>query len=341
MTTGPPPAADDGPALSGIERAVFGAVPFAQVRSWLEEYARTWLPSPAREILFRSGRLAAVYGLRLADGTEAVVKVRAGQYDLDQLRAVASCQRTLAGYPGPRPAAEPVAFKGLTVTSERLLADGEPGDAHQPAVRKLMADGLFEHLTILRDEWPGRPALRTPPAWADYEAGPWPAPHDPVFDFSVTPPGYEWLDHLAAAAAAAIGPRQEPDALAHSDWICLNLRFRRDRIGSAYDWESLLAHSEPVLAGLAAGAYTDGSTTGASAPTPAEARAFLADYQQARAKPFSAGEMRQAAGAAVWVSSYNARCVLDLQAKGIITAGPGTSLAVVSAHRSGFLSLVA
>jgi hypothetical protein len=172
---------------------------------------------------------------------------------------------------------------GRTVTSEHLLANGEPGDAHQPAVRRLMADGLFEHMTILRDEWPDHPALRTLPAWADYEAG---------------------------------------------------------RIGSAYEWESLLAHSEPVLAGLAAGAYTDGSTTGASAPAPAEVRRFLADYQRARAKPFSAGEMRQAAGASVWVASYNARCVLDLQSRGITAAGPGTSLAVVSARQSGFLALV-
>src|SRR5207302_64584 len=53
--------------------------------------------------------------------------------------------------------------------------------------------------------------------------------------------------------AEALAPRRQPDAIGHSDWVCQNLRFNEGGVCAAYDWDSLLADSEPVLVGVVAG----------------------------------------------------------------------------------------
>lgn len=180
--------------------------------------------------------------------------------------------------------------------------------------------------------------LAHPPAWVNYEAGPWPEPHDPIFDFTVTPPGVQWLDQLAQRAADGLGPRGEPEIIAHGDWYCGNLRFVGTEVSVAYDWDSLTAHSEPVLAGVAAGAHTDGSATGAAAPTPQEVAAFLADYEDQRDRPFTGTEQESAAAAATWVMAYNARCQLHNQTLSN-ASGEGSSLQLLCRYRDAYLRL--
>jgi len=203
----------------------------------------------------------------------------------------------------------PVATESRVVVVESWLDRGEVGDAHQPAIRRAMAQALAQQIQVLRPVPAATSPLANPPAWVDYQAGPWPVPHSPIFDFTLTPPGFEWLDHLAQDAADALGPRGDPGVIAHSDWYCGNLRFVGAELTAAYDWDSLTAHHEPVLAGVAAGAHTDGSTNGPAAPTPHEVAAFLTDYDDERNQPFTGAE-QTATAAATWVMAYNARCQL-------------------------------
>ena len=73
-----------------------------------------------------------------------------------------------------------------------------------------MAQALLEQIRILRSVPELRSGLLKPPAWAAYDQGPWPIPHDPIFDFTTTPVGYEAnrhapfskSDQVAATAAA-------------------------------------------------------------------------------------------------------------------------------------------
>jgi hypothetical protein len=97
--------------------------------------------------------------------------------------------------------------------------------------------------------------------------------------------------------------------IAHSDWYCGDLRFADVELSAAYDSDSLTAHTESVLAGVA-GAHTDGSTNGAPAPTPQEVAAFLAYDDDQPDRPFTAAEQTAAVAAATWVMAYNARCQL-------------------------------
>jgi Phosphotransferase enzyme family len=326
--------------VSGIHRAVFGDVTEDDVTAWLDRHLRRRLAAGVQQVLVRTGRLAAVYGLRLTDGTEVVAKVHGGDAGIGRLAAAVACQRILAdaGYPCPKPLDGPVTTGPRVVVLESWLDAGEVGDAHQPVIRRSMAQALAQQMKLLRGAPAAASPLANPPAWVDYQAGPWPVPHSPIFDFTVTPPGFEWLDHLARDAADTIGPRREPEVIAHSDWYCGNLRFVGAQLTAAYDWDSLTAHHEPVLAGVAAGAHTDGSSNGAAAPTPQEVAAFLADYDDQRGRPFTGPEQATAAGAATWVMAYNARCQLHNQLLGH-PPGEGSFLQLLSRHRDGYLQL--
>ncbi|GLV60611.1 hypothetical protein KDH_74300 [Dictyobacter sp. S3.2.2.5] len=325
--------------VEGIERAVFGEVTADDVAAWIDQHVRNRLTLGVRAVLFRTGRLAAVYGLQLTNGSKIVAKVHRSA-DIDQLGAAVTCQRLLADahYPCPLPLDGPVEADGRVVLLETLLDQGEQGDAHNPATRRTIARSLAEQIHILRAVPELRAHLLTPIAWANYSSGPWPIPHDSIFDFTTTPPGFEWLDRIAGQAATILMPRKQPDAIAHSDWVCQNLRFTEKGVSAAYDWDSLLAESEAVLVGVSAGAYTEGSRSGDDAPTPEEVVGFLSDYDAHRDTPFSKQEQAAAAAAATWVLAYNSRCGLGVEALGFPT-GEGSPLQKLSRYGNAYLSL--
>ena len=128
------------------------------------------------------------------------------------------------------------------------------------------------------------------------------------------------------------------DLVGHADWTCGNLRFDNGRVSASYDWDSLAAAPEPVLVGLAAASFTQGSTTGATTPTTAEVTGFLQDHEQARSHSLSDTEQRTAAAAVTWVLAYNARCELSLLAPGEPPAS-GSSLHALTTHRDAYLDL--
>lgn len=328
--------------VSGVERAVFGQATEEDVARWLDRHVRRRLSLDVSSIVFRSGRVSAVYGLKLSDGSDVVVKAHRNPVDVNRLAAASACQLVLAdaGYPCPIPIDGPATTEDLTAFIERRLDQGELADAHDPDIRRALAGSLAEHIEILR------PVLRMPdvvqplvagaPAWAAYEGGPWPPPHDPIFDFSATPAHYQWLDDLAQQAADVLGTPGSPDVIGHSDWVCQNVRFTADKVTAAYDWDSLIAHSEPVVAGLAAGAHTEGSSAGAVASTPEEVTAFLADYDDFRGRLFSREDQTIAAAAATWVLAYNARCGVTSEAWGFEPAA-GSPLRMLSNHRDSYM----
>jgi hypothetical protein len=325
--------------VTGIERAIFGEVTADQVTQWLDQLVYRRLTLGVQTVLFRAGRLAAVYGLQLTNGAQIAAKIYRAA-DLEHLAAVVACQRLLvdASYPCPAPLDGPVEVEGHVVVLEALLDGGVRGDAHIATTRQAMARALSEQIRILRSIPELQSRLLTPPGWADYARGPWPTPHDPIFDFTTTPGGFEWLDHIATLAAEALGPRQPPDTIGHCDWVCQNLRFNQDGVWAAYDWDSLLAETEPVLVGIAAGAFTEGSIAGTQAPTPQEVVAFLSECEATRPFPFSRSEQAAATAAATWVLAYNARCDVGAATFGT-SASAGSPLQMLSRYGGSYLTL--
>jgi hypothetical protein len=68
----------------------------------------------------------------------------------------------------------------------------------------------------------------------------------------------------------------------------------------AYDWDSLIADSEAVIAGLAAAIYP-------ALATVAETADFLAAYAAARGRPFGPGELQRCWAAGVWTRAFDAK----------------------------------
>lgn len=349
-----------GDLVDGIQRATFGSVPTSAVDDWLRRHVRTRLGTDLGAVELRSGRVSAVFGLRLASGDRVVVKVQRGRLDAGRtasLAAAVEAQRLLAGagYPCPEPVDGPAATDGLTATVETWSDAGVAGNAHRAPVRRALARSLAEQVQLLR-ALPAhhRDALRHPPAWAVHQHGPWPTPHDPIFDFTTTAPEHAWIDRVAVRASAVVNRRGAPPAervVGHSDWYCGNVRFTPTaqdddgdgsadevRVSSSWDWDSVVAESEAVIAGMAAASFTDSSTSGAQSPSPEEAGAFLADLDAARGRPSSGEEQVTAAAMVAWTLAYNARCLVDVVALGL-PVPEGSTLDALAEHGDAYLDL--
>jgi len=316
-----------------IEKAVFGDVTEAEMLAWLGNVLEDHMHAPVSSVLFRRGRVAAVFGLELLDGRQVAVKVHRNASNLDQLAAVTACQTALAatGYPCPRPLVHPFVASERSVVVESLADAGSAADGHLPAVRRALAESLAGHIRALKRVTPATARRLEAPAWARYEGGPWPAAHDPMFDFSQQYPEYEWLERLASASSRLLPPAA-PEVIGHSDWSCGNVSFRDAEIVATFDWDSLIAHREPVLVGLSAGSFPDGGIGGPSAPTPDEVAAFLGDYSDAAEVAFTSQERDHATAASTWVLCYNARCEVSAEKELGIRRGPGSALDVLLAH---------
>ncbi len=194
-----------------------------------------------------------VFGLRLADGRDVVVKARA-----DDGRAVScvAAQARLAerGFPCARPLTPVAGIGSLAVHAEEFRPGGEVlhGDSPDVAVR------YAEVFAWLMAELAGvtvAPPLPNPPwvRWDHADSGMWPA-----IDFldnrdqSVVPA------HVAEAAERARGrllAAALPCVLGHADFEAQNIRWHRREVGTVHDWDSLAWQPEAALAGAASGAF--------------------------------------------------------------------------------------
>ena len=319
--------------LSDIERSVFGEIAEEQVWSWLGGLVVEQLGAPLDAVLWRSGRLGAVFGLRLQDSRRTVAKVYRDASRQEHLVAAVACQQVLAtsGYPAPRPMAGPVIRDGRSTVLEEMLEPGRTVDGRDPAVRNALAASMAAQVVALRPWGPTLGLGLRPPSWACYRDGPWPVPHDAIFDFSRTPPGFSWLDELAATCSALLG-QPLPEVIGHSDWNCGNVGFHERVLVAAFDWDSLVADREAVVVGLSAGAFTSGGPGPERSPTPQEVARYVEDYSRAAASPFGPAQRAQAFAAATWVLCYNARCDLSAQFDFGVPATPGSALGLLRAH---------
>jgi hypothetical protein len=324
--------------VSGTERVIFGTADPDEIRSRLGAYARDRLGAGLADVLFRAGRIDAVWAVTLTDGRSVLIKAHRRPVDMRARLATVRAQRILAGsgFPAPEPVSDTTEFEGLVLTTESLVTRGSPGDARVPAIRRALAEGLASHVAILRSAPDLAEAAGPGPAWCRYQDGPWPEPHDPIFDFGETPPGFGWLDEFATKAAARLREADQRDrAVGHGDWYIGNARFEGSALVGTFDWD-LVAAPEAHIAGFTAAAFTDGGTEVQDLPSPAEVRDFLADYEAARGRPFTPDEQEQAAAATTWTLAYNARCQLSFLDG---EPGAGTALRLLADAGEEYLAL--
>lgn len=311
-------------AISGIQRLIFGDVTADGVRVWLDRHVRHYLGCGVESITFSAGDIGAVFGLRLNDGRDVVLKALQPSANLRRARAVVACQNRLAtaGFPAPAVLDGPSVSDGVVAVIEQHRPCDPTGNPHDPVSRATMAAALARQIDLLRGI-EGTELLAGRPAWANWETGAWPVEHDPIFDFSRPVPGCEWLDETANAAAAELRRLGElPAVIGHSDWVWQNVCVRGAEFLAGYDWDSLIFAPECAVVGLVAGSFTQGSPVPPHDPTREEIAGFIADYPA----ELSSGERNGAHAAATWVRCYNARCQLDNRERRGMSPPPGSAL---------------
>jgi hypothetical protein len=267
----------------------------------LAAWCAVHLGSPAESELFRTGHLTRVIGTRLADGREVVVRVRPAA---PRIAACTEVQSRVfdSGYPCPQPLAGPALLGEYEATAESYLPGGtvlpESGRAAQPFAAALAQ-------LVHQAPRPGQvPSLAPAPAWAAWnhgQGGLWPRSEELDVDLNeVGGPG--WIDAAGLAARQKLLEGQDQAVIGHGDWITDNLRWHGSRLLVAYDWDSLIADSEAVIAGLAAAIYLCPALA-----TVTETREFLDAYATARGRPFRPGELQRCWAAGVWTRAFDAK----------------------------------
>lgn len=300
------------PSVRGIERLIFAAESPDEVRDWLDVHLRARLGVAIEAITFRAGDIGAVFGLRLVDGREVVLKALRPGAELHRAQAVVSAQNRLAaaGFTCPVVLDGPSSTTGVLAVVEQAMSCTSTGSPHDAAARAAMAGGLAVQIELLRDV-DGSALITGRPAWANWDSGAWPAPHDSIFDFSTPVDGFEWLDRAADRAShqlRAAGGR--PAVIGHSDWVWQNVCIRDGQLLAGYDWDSLVYAPESAIVGMVASSFTQGSPDAPDTPSTDEVAGFISDYELASARRFDQIEQQIARAAAMWVRCYNARCQL-------------------------------
>lgn len=240
-----------------------------------------------------------------------VLKVHRGHV-VPRLSGVLRAQRILGT--GGIGVAHPLVDSAIPIANgaaiiETWHVEGATVDVRPAPIRRALARCSFLISELLD------PALF--PEFAATWTGRYPPPHSPHFDFVATTRGAEWIDELAdhalnvrsALVAAGIGRR----IVAHTDLrpenILIGVRASETIVSSVYDLDSLCVDAEPWMLGGTARAFsTNWSLDDPMLPTVAEIHAFLNDYQDVRATPFSPQEARLAQAGTLHALAYSARC---------------------------------
>jgi hypothetical protein len=279
------------------------AVPLDDLPDWLPAWCVDHLGGEPVDVLFRRHQVSMVFGLRLAGGTDVVVKARA-----DDRRVVAcvAAQARLAerGFPCARPLTPVVGVGSLAVHAEEFRPGGQVLDGHSPEVVACYA-GVFARLMAELADMPVTPPLPNPPwvRWDHTDSGAWPAIE--VLDSrdqSVVP---AYVAQAAQRARRRILAAGLPCVLGFADFEAQNLRWHGRKVWAVHDWDSLAWQPEAALAGAASGSF---ASSGPPTLAPIESSAaFLAAYQNNRGRSFTAVEQEVAWAASVWMAAYNAR----------------------------------
>jgi hypothetical protein len=296
-----------------LARSIFGTADVRPIASRVETYCREQLGAEIAGCELFTQSVGAVFVLRLASGERVVVKVHGGDHtrlgaagSLAALGAVYGIQRELArgGFPCAAVLRLPLAWEGGAVAAMGYLDGAGAAGPHHPAVRRVMAEtwaDLLRRLHPFRDT-PDLPVSRRP---ADRLL---PKPHNVLFDTDAA--GGAWIDERARAAREILDADIPPLTLVHTDISAANVRVREGRVVAVYDMDSLaLADEVALLAGIAVHYSYDGQ--GSPWPSREEAAAFVADYERARSRPFTAAERARLDAAAIYAMAYTARCQLS------------------------------
>ena len=278
-------------------------VPLDDHPEWLSAWCRDHLGGEPVDVLFQVQQLSTVIGLRMADGTDVVVKTRP---DDGRAASCVAAQTQLAegGFPCARPLTQAVRVGSMAVHAEESRPGGDVLHGSSPEVVQRYAE-LFARLMAELVNVTVAAPLPNPRwvRWDHNDGGLWPAIEFlDTRDQSAVPTYVVETAKRARERLLASGLRS---VLGHADYEAQNIRWHGQDVWAVHDWDSLAWQPEAALVGAASGSFAS-----ARPPTLASidsSEAFLAAYQNARGRSFSTVEMEVAWAASLWPAAHNAR----------------------------------
>jgi hypothetical protein len=271
----------------------------------LTGWCERWLGARPIAVIFASGHLSNVYGLRLADTREVVVKIRP---DSPRIGGCVEVQRHLweSAFPCPMPLAGPAPLGSVTATAEMYVPGGtqlDRGGDSPIRFAELLWQLINQCAQLNIDN-----RLDPPPpwvAWDHHQQGVWPVADEGEGDLNADPEP-KWLDEFADKTRELLMGFQSPPVIGHVDWESQNIRWSDGRPLIVHDWDSAAARPEATIAGVASAVFTVTGNPPSSA-TIAETERFLDAYQEVRGKSFSQEELRAAWASGLWVKAFNTK----------------------------------
>ncbi|HZA30352.1 MAG TPA: hypothetical protein VE462_02415 [Propionibacteriaceae bacterium] len=274
-------------------------------RRALLEWCQRRLGTEPVQVLFQTGYLSQVIGLRLIDGRDLVVKVRAWQ---QRLTGCGQVQHSLSagGFPAPRLLVPPERLGQLGVSAEALVHGGDLLAAEWDSAARF-ADALA--LLVSTAPHPATVGTLAPsPAWVGWDHSAkqlWPAPDDREGDLNKHSAD-RWLDEIGEAARTLLLALDRPAVIGHGDWYSQNLRWVDRRLHVVHDWDSVVAQPEAAIAGQAAAMWPGTGLPGEVA-TLKQSEQFLIAYEDASGQAWTDHDVRAAWAAGLWTRAFDAK----------------------------------
>jgi hypothetical protein len=270
---------------------------------WLPAWCVGHLGAAPADVLFQLQQVSLVVGLRLAGGTDVVVKARA---DDGRAQSCVAAQARLAerGFPCARPLTPVVSVGSLAVHAEEFRPGGEVLHGNSPDVAVRCAEVFARLMTELADVTVA-PPLPNPlwVRWDHADSGVWPAIDGLDNRDQSVVPGY--VVDAAERTRRRLLAAGLPCVLGYADFEAQNLRWHGRQVWAVHDWDSLAWQPEAALAGAASGSF---ASDGPPMLAPIESsETFLVAYQDLRGRLFTTVEQEIAWAASVWMAAYNAR----------------------------------
>ncbi len=285
-------------------RTITGARSDLEIAGWVDELAQKQLGQAIGAPLFGGKSVGAVFGLELVSGERVVLKLFHPMHTGDELQAMHRCLERLVTRGFPAPPLRTSLFQAddhITGVFYEWV-DGEFGDGHDPDIRRELARSLAG-LADLVSRMDARGLPLSPTRAEDL----WPSPHR-SFDDLAPHPATAWIDDVGRRSQGAISAVAAPLHPVHLDWGVKNTRFLGGRVCAVYDWDSLAAGSEAEMVGRASAEFTaQWQLPGRVTPTIEESAAFVADYEQACGRAFTAEEHSVVTAAADYLIAQVAR----------------------------------
>jgi hypothetical protein len=278
-------------------------VPLEELPDWLPAWCAQRLGAEPVGVLFVARQISVVFGLRLADGRDVVVKARE---DDGRAASCVAAQEWLArrGFPCALPLTSAHEVGALAVHAEDFRPGGEVLGGDSPDVAVRYAE-VFARLMEGLEGLVVAPPLPNP-RWVRWDhdgPGLWPAiGFLDERDQSLVP---AHITEVAERVRARLLKADLPCVLGHADFEAQNLRWRDGGVHTVHDWDSLAWQPEAALVGAACGAFAN-SPPPTLAPVESSA-AFLDRYQELRGRRFTRQELEVAWAAGLWVALHNAR----------------------------------